>query len=278
MYFVLKLSLWILIVHGTALHKVAFSYKYIICTEYIILHLFFLSPLLTPPIFPLFPPDCFSSREIFTLTHTFHRMQSTVRWRESLWWSLGSGRTSRQQECAGQQGFSPSKKPTAPELAPMAGHHYPKSKALWYKNANSFGKRVFESLERFPAQNQLPKEVFPRCSHQIHRGHCSCVSGPRAAGYVTSWQKGLVVVSMWCWLYTHTKLQSGRVTETFTRIAGRCRGQAMRNRVRFSTRRPETMKWGCKDETCVVMETSEYCRCQECGLSIEQSCRRDSEF
>lgn len=63
-----------------------------------------------------------------------------------------------------------------------------------------------------------------------------------AAGYITSQQKGLVLMSMWCWLYKHTKLQSGRVTETFTRIAGRCRGQAMCNRVSFCARRPETMK------------------------------------
>lgn len=168
MYFVLKLSLWILIVHGTTLHKVAFSYKYKICTEYVVLHLFFLSPLLIPPIFPLFPPDCFSSREIFMLTHTFHRMQSMVRWRESLWWSLGSGRTSRQQECVRRQGFSPSKEPTAPELAPMAGHHYPKSKALWYKNANFIFGNIWEILGREclnPWRDSLLKTSFLRkCS------------------------------------------------------------------------------------------------------------------
>lgn len=90
-----------------------FSCKYLLYTEHVAPHLLFHSSLLIS-----LPPDSFSSREIFTSTHTFHRIQSTVRC--SLW----SGRTSWwQQGCMVQQGFSPPKEPMAPNSAPTAGHH-----------------------------------------------------------------------------------------------------------------------------------------------------------
>lgn len=145
------------------------------------------------------PPDCFSSREIFTLTHTFHRMQSMVRWSHC-------GEAWGQAEHHGNKNVRDSK----------ASHLQKNPQPLnWHQ-------RLDTTTPNQRLDTTTPNQRLYGIKMQIHLGRdclnpwrgslfrtnflrkCSPGAVTRytevtvAAGYITSQQKGLVLMSMWC--------------------------------------------------------------------------------